>query len=113
MSLCDSADSPSPSLSWTRKEKTSLLTADETGLMETPPVALYFLGMVHRLLTGCTLGAPSPVWHLGKQEVQLITSVRYALTNVTRHILFTHKQNDVALKQNYNQFYFLPDSFRR
>ncbi len=51
-----------------REERTSVLTADEAGLMEAPPVTLDLLCMVHRLLTGCALGTSSPVWHLGETK---------------------------------------------
>lgn len=47
-----------------------VLTADEAGLMEAPPIALDLLCVVHRLLTGCTLGSSTPVWHLIKYEIK-------------------------------------------
>lgn len=43
---------------------TGLLTADEASLVEAPCITLDLLCMVHCLLTGCTFGSSSPVWHL-------------------------------------------------
>lgn len=65
----DSPNMHHPCLNYTTLHKVSririsILTADEAGLVETPAVTLDLLGVVHRLLTGCTLGASSPVWHL-------------------------------------------------
>lgn len=36
--------------------------------MEAPAVTLDLLGVVHRLLTGRTLGSSPPVWHLFREK---------------------------------------------
>lgn len=53
-----------------------MLTADKTGLMETPPVTLDLLCVVHCLFTSGTLGTTSPVWHLGGKSKKYMTEAK-------------------------------------
>lgn len=39
------------------------LTAEETGLVEAPPIALDLFRMVNRLFAGSTFCTSAPVWH--------------------------------------------------
>lgn len=45
-----------------------MLTAEEAGLVEAPPVTLDLLCVVHRLLAGRTAGASPPVRHLPRTK---------------------------------------------
>ena len=50
------------------------LTAVETGLVETPPIALDFFRVVDRLFAGSAFSSSTPVWHLEDSLIKVKSS---------------------------------------